>query len=110
MEKEFIRYDCNFNKVFIVIEKSKYNNELINCYAYREINKYIFFTIKEYIKNNNSDLFDKRCNSFILVSEITENNYQQKINYLIDSVMKQVNEVLLYEKNIKKSYKLFFKC
>ncbi len=108
MEKEFIRYDCNFNKVFVVIEKGQYNSELINCYAYRKINKYRFFTCKKYIIDDSSELFDQRCNSYILISEVNVNNYDEKINYLINSIMEQVNRVILNKKNKKESYKLLF--
>lgn len=108
MEIEFIKYDCNFEKVFIIIKESEYCKGLINCYAYRKIKKYKLFTFKKYIEDNESDLFDKRCNSYINLSEVNKYNYNEKINYLIDSVMKQVNNILVKEKNKKESYNLLF--
>ena len=108
MEMEFIKYDCNFNKVFIIIQESEYCKGLINCYAYRKIKKYKLFTFKKYIQDEDSDLYDKRCNAYINLSEINKDNYDEKINYLIDSVMKQVNNILVKEKNKKESYNLLF--
>lgn len=108
MEMEFIKYDCNFNKVFIIIKESEYCKGLINCYAYRKIKKYKLFTFKKYIQDEDSDLYDKRCNAYINLSEINKDNYDEKINYLIDSVMKQVNNTIAKKKNNKESYNLLF--
>lgn len=108
MEREFVRFDCNSEKVFIIIKESEYCKGLINCYAYRKIKKYKIFTSKKYIKDKDSDLYDKRCNSYINLSEVNKDNYNEKINYLIDSVMKQVNNTIAKKKNKKESYNLLF--
>lgn len=101
MNIEFIRFDLYGKKVYLEITKSNYSNNLINCYAYVKKQKFKIFNVKQYIIDIDSDLFDKRCNSFLLIYELNNNNKEKKINFLIEDVMKKVNNVRKKEREYK---------
>jgi hypothetical protein len=108
MEKEYEAYDYDGNLFYLIIEQGQYKKELINCYAYRKKKILKIFNTKEFIENPDSILFDKRCNSYILSSEINTDNKDEKINYLLENVTNQVNEVIIRNNKYKKGLELIF--
>jgi uncharacterized protein YaaR (DUF327 family) len=110
---EITEKDCNGEDVYLEIVESEHTENFLNCYAYRKVQKrFLFWKIieKKYIHNDStsfdSSLFDSRCNSYMLLSEIDSENIDRMVQKLTNKVLAQVNKSIKQKEKIENSKKL----
>jgi hypothetical protein len=110
MEKIVEAYDCNNDLFYIVIKQGESVETLIDCYAFRKKKFLWFFSTREYITDPDCDSsFNKRCNSYTTVDVMNKEGVDKKLNYLIDKITEQVNNVIKKTTRRKEILNLLFK-
>jgi hypothetical protein len=111
MEREFIRKDCDGNDVYLKLTKGNYVENLLECYAYRKVEKKGFFRTKivyEPIYKYQSELWDKRVNRCTTISSLNSDNKEKKLNKLLDDTMELVNESIIKHRQHKEAEDFLF--
>jgi hypothetical protein len=103
MENEFIKQDYNGDDVYFEIVR---RYDMIFCYAYKKVKKRFLFCEsfkKQYIYDFGSDLYDSRCQSWILLSELNSSNKGEKLEYLMQKAINEVNDSIQKKLKYKES-------